>query len=74
MICWVLLSVLLRFTYSAVDYSRYSLIRFATDEELAKWLAHIEDIGYYIDKETGDRRVFVDVWGMPSRKNPVADV
>ncbi|XGW07644.1 hypothetical protein V3C99_010642 [Haemonchus contortus] len=74
MIQWILLSILLHSTYSAVDYSRYSLIRFATDEELAKWLVHLEDIGYYIDGETGDRRVLVDVWGMPSRQNPVADV
>ncbi|RCN27769.1 hypothetical protein ANCCAN_26496 [Ancylostoma caninum] len=55
-------------------HARYTLIRFTANEALAKWLAEMESEGYEINEVTEQRRVLLDVWGEPSRKNPVADV
>ncbi|VDL77201.1 unnamed protein product [Nippostrongylus brasiliensis] len=74
MFAWLLLSVLLRSTSSAENYNGYSLIRFPANEGLARWLAHMESIGFDFDEESLERRVLLDVWGEPSRQNPVADV
>ncbi|KAK6739075.1 hypothetical protein RB195_020885 [Necator americanus] len=75
MLLWIVLSALLPSPgRSAENYNGYSLIRFAADETLAKWLSEMESEGYELNEVTEKPRILIDVWGEPSRQNPVADV